>query len=176
MSYKRKDETIMDELTLKVKYLSPDIPKLQITTNGDWIDVYSAKSLFIKHHQHVLIPLGFALQLPEGYEAHLAPRSSLFKKTGLIVTNSVGVIDESYCGDDDEWKLAVYCLFPVERNKHFAFADGSKKTYTGSSVMTGDKIAQFRIMKKMPPVRFEEVEHLENPSRGGFGSTGGYSN
>ena len=164
----------MEELEIKIKYLSDQMPKLEISTIGDWIDVYSCKNLFIRYRQHALIPLGFALQLPKGYEAHLAPRSSLFKKTGLIVTNSVGVIDESYCGNNDEWKLAVYCLYPMERDRTFVFEDRRKEICSGSSVMAGDKIAQFRIMKKMPSVKFTEVESLDSPDRGGFGSTGGY--
>ena len=102
------------------------------------------------------------MQLPKGYEAHLAPRSSSFKKWGIIMTNSFGIIDESYCGDNDVWKFNAYCL-------------ESKSTYCGfpcTVIKRGDKIGQFRIVEKMPPVKFVEVEQLGNSDRGGFGSTG----
>jgi len=101
------------------------------------------------------------MQIPEGYEAHLAPRSSTFKKWGLIQTNSVGVIDQSYCGDNDWWRMPVLCLKP---NKNGFF-----KKYT--VVSKGDKVAQFRLVKKMPSISFLEVNTLGNADRGGFGST-----
>jgi len=127
--------------------------KLKKIEQGDWIDVYSAIDIRIERFGSAVIPLGFSLQLPEGHEAHLSPRSSTFSKWGIIQTNSVGVIDESYCGDDDEWKMPVFAVRDTE-------------------IRCGDKIGQFRIVKKMPEVGFLEVETLSGKSRGGFGSTG----
>ena len=100
-----------------------------------------------------LISLGIAMKLPKGYEAHIVPRSSTFKNFGIIQTNHQAVIDESYCGDEDVWR------YPALAMRH-------------TVIHKGDRICQFRIMQKMPPVRFEEVDKLENPSRGGIGSTG----
>ncbi len=105
-----------------------------------------------------MIPLGFALELPKGFEAHLAPRSSTFKTWGIIQTNSVGIIDDTYIGDNDEWHMPVFCL--------------QEKDEKGTLIKKGDKIAQFRIMEVMPNFDFVEVESFGNEDRGGFGSTG----
>ena len=102
------------------------------------------------------------MELPEGFRASLLPRSSTFKKWGIIVTNSVGMIDHSYCGDTDEWKLAVFCL------KARDFVNGRNCTI----IHKGDKIAQFEIVPIMPKVELQEVDHLGNEDRGGFGTTG----
>ena len=93
------------------------------------------------------------MKLPEGYEAHIVPRSSTFKNYGLLQTNSVGIIDGSYCSHDDVWKMPV-----------FATRD--------TVVHVNDRICQFRIVKNQPKISFEEVDWLEGPTRGGFGSTG----
>lgn len=145
----------MEKETLAVKYHDHGngIFKLKKIEHGDWIDVYSAVDVRIEKLGFALIPLGFSLKLPEGYEAHLAPRSSTFSKWGIIQTNSVGVIDESYCGDADEWKMPVLAVRDTE-------------------IHYGDKIGQFRIVKKMPEVEFLEVSELSGTARGGFGSTG----
>lgn len=100
-----------------------------------------------------LISLGIAVQLPKGYEAHVVPRSSTFKNFGLIQTNHMGVIDESYCGDHDEWKVPVMAV-------------------RDTCIHVNDRICQFRIMKHQPELKFEEVEHLDGCDRGGFGTTG----
>lgn len=149
---------LIKDLAIKIKYFNDSVPRLKKLPQGDWIDLAVSVDTVIPKHTHVLVPLGVAMELPKGYEAHLAPRSSLFKKHGLIVVNSVGVIDESYCGDEDEWKLSVYCLEP-------------KFNGSFSELKAGERIAQFRIIKKMPSVNFIEVDSLQNPSRGGFGST-----
>lgn len=151
-------------LEVKVKYFN-GATKLEKIDKGDWIDVYSNIDISLRKDEFALIPLGFAMQLPEGYEAHLAPRSSTFKKWGIIQTNSVGVIDESYCGDGDEWKMPVYCLEP----RH---VDKSTGEPIATIIRKGDKIGQFRLMKKMEEVKFTEVTSLDNEDRGGFGSTG----
>lgn len=152
----------IDPLEIKIKYLKPDTKRLEKIEIGDWIDVYADETVTIKQGESTMISLGFCMQLPKGYEAHLAPRSSTFKKWGIIMTNSFGVIDESYCGDNDIWKFSAYCL-------------QGKNDYLGEQctiINRGDKIGQFRIVKKMPPINFVEVEHLGNSDRGGFGSTG----
>lgn len=144
---------------VKVKYFSDDIPRLKVDPKGDLIDLYAAKDMILNAGDEALIPLGIAMELPAGFRANLLPRSSTFKKWGIIVTNSIGVIDHSYCGDNDEWKLAVYCLTPRHLGKSCTI------------INKGDKIAQFEMV---PVYKFEieEVDHLGNEDRGGFGSTG----
>lgn len=137
---------------IKVKYFT-DIDKIASITKGDWIDLRAAKDISLKKGEFTLIPLGIAIQLPEGYEAILAPRSSTCKKFGIIQTNSIGIIDESYCGNDDQWMMAVMAVRDTEIKKN-------------------DRICQFRILKHQPEITFKEVENLENKNRGGFGSTG----
>ena len=157
-------------LNLKIKYMHDDTKRLTIYPNGDWIDLYADEDKIIEYGQQAYVKLGFAMQLPEGYEAHVAPRSSSFKNWGFIIANSVGVIDESYCGDDDEWCASVLSL----SNKTLYTTDdnGKKIEVKGTHIHRGDKIAQFRIIEKMPPVQFVEVESLGNKNRGGLGSTG----
>ena len=149
-------------ITIKVKYFRDDLTRLKIDPKGDMIDLYAAEDVTINEMDEALIPLGVAMELPIGYRANLLPRSSTFKKWGIIVTNSMGVIDHTYCGDNDEWKLAVFCL------KGREFVNGKKCTI----IHKGDKIAQFEIVPVMPKVVLEEVDHLGNVDRGGFGSTG----
>ena len=149
-------------ITIKVKYFRDDLTRLKIDPKGDMIDLYAAEDIIINEMDEALIPLGVAMELPIGYRANLLPRSSTFKKWGIIVTNSMGVIDHTYCGDNDEWKLAVFCL------KGREFVNGKKCTI----IHKGDKIAQFEIVPVMPKVVLEEVDHLGNADRGGFGSTG----
>ena len=152
-------------IDIKIKYFE-GATKLEKIDKGDWIDVYAREEVILYKNDFALVPLGFAMQLPQGYEAHLAPRSSTFKKWGIIQTNSVGVIDESYCGDNDEWKMPVYCL----ETRHTI--DTMIGTVPCTIIKKGDKIGQFRIMKKMEEVKFTEVDSLGNEDRGGFGSTG----
>lgn len=119
---------------------------------------YASKDVFVELNKRAMVPLGFALELPHGYEGHLAPRSSTFKTWGIIQTNGVGVVDDTYIGDNDQWHMPVYCLEAKDQN--------------GTWIRKGDKIAQFRIMEVMPHIEFTEVESLGNTDRGGFGSTG----
>ena len=142
-------------LEIKIKYLSDDAKRLVKIDKGDWIDVYAGEDVFIPANTRKLIPLGFCAELPAGYEAYLLPRSSTFKNWGIIVANSMGIIDESYKGDNDQWYLSAYSLNP-----------------DGTSIKKDDKIAQFRITKKMPQIIFTEVDSLGNKDRSGFGSTG----
>lgn len=125
--------------------------------NGDWIDLKSMEDVFLGMGEFRLIPLGVAMKLPDGYEAHIAPRSSTFKNYGIIMTNSVGVVDNSYCGPNDMWK------FPA-----FKLGAGLK----GPLIKKGERICQFRIIKKQPKIVFEDSTLEDQKDRGGFGSTG----
>ena len=139
---------------IKIKYFTDKIDKLDyIEGKSDWIDLRASEEVTLKAGDFKLIPLGVAMELPKGYEAHVVPRSSTFKTWGLIQTNSMGVIDGSYCGDDDMWRMPVYAT-------------------RDTVVHVNDRVCQFRIMKNQPEINFEEVMHLENSNRGGFGSTG----
>ena len=140
-------------MEIKIKYHNPNIDKIKKFEVGDWIDLRAAETANINKGELKIISLGVSMQLPEGYEAHVAPRSSLCKNYGILQANSVGVIDESYCGDNDIW------MFPA-----IALKD--------TVVHENDRICQFRIVEKMPRVRFVEVESLGNEDRAGFGSIG----
>ena len=140
-------------MNIKIKYHTKFDKPIQAIENGDWIDLKSAVTYEYKKGDFFLIDLGVSMELPKGYEALLAPRSSTFKKYGLIVTNSIGIIDNLYHSDDDVWMLPVYAL-----------RDGR--------VEKNDRVAQFRIIENQPSIEFEVVEHLNNKPRGGFGSTG----
>lgn len=120
---------------------------------GDWIDLKSAEDVEISSGCSKLISLGVSMKLPEGYEAHVAARSSTFNKWGILLVNGIGIIDNSYSGNDDIWKFHA-----------LAFRD--------TKIHKGDRIAQFRIVKKQPEFTLVEVDRLEGPNRGGFGSTG----
>ena len=140
--------------TIKIKYFSEDIEKLRyIGGNSDWIDLRAAEDVTMKKWEFRLIRLGVAMELPKGYEAHVVPRSSTYKNFGLIQTNHMGVIDESYKGDADEWKWPALAMRDTE-------------------VHAGDRLCQFRIMKHQPQINFIEVQTLENEDRGGFGTSG----
>ena len=140
--------------TIKIKYLSDRIEKLQYIENkSDWIDLRASEEVELKAGEFKLIPLGIAMELPEGYEAHIVPRSSTFKNFGILQTNSMGVVDESYCGDNDQW------FFPA-----LAMRD--------TVIHTNDRICQFRIVEHQPKIDFLEVTSLGNQDRGGHGSTG----
>ncbi len=140
--------------TLKIRYISKEIEKLRyIDGVSDWIDLRCAEEVEMKQGEWRLIRLGIAVELPKGYEAHIVPRSSTFRNFGIIQTNHMGVVDQSYCGDEDEWKYPVLAM-------------------RDTVIHVNDRICQFRIMKNQPKLEFEEVEHLGGESRGGFGTTG----
>lgn len=138
---------------IKIKYFTQEISKITTIKYGDWIDLRSAEDIELKAGDSALIHLGVAMKLPAGYEAHIVPRSSTFKQWHIIQTNHMGVIDNSYCGELDEWRMPVYAL-------------------SDTTIHKNDRICQFRIVKKQPRVAFREVFHLNAKSRGGFGSTG----
>ena len=140
--------------TIRIRYFSDEITRLTyIDGKSDWIDLRAAEEVSLKKGEWALIPLGVAMELPKGYEAHIVPRSSTYKNFGIIQTNHMGVIDHSYCGNNDQW------YFPA-----LAVRD--------TMIRVNDRICQFRIMKNQPRIRFEEVSSLEGEDRGGFGSTG----
>ena len=148
-------------MKIKIKYFD-NAKELNMIEKGNWCDLYANKDMFIPEGERAMIPLGVAMKLPEGYEAHVVPRSSTFKTWGIIQTNHIGIIDNSYCGDNDQWFYPAYCLEPKN------FIDNQY----GSLIRKGDKIAQFRIIEVQPKLEFEKVELLGNKDRGGFGSTG----
>ena len=140
--------------TITIKYFTDKIEKLTyIDGKSDWIDLRAAEDVALKAGEFKLIPLGVAMKLPQGYEAHVVPRSSTFKNFGIIQTNHCGIIDESYCGDNDQWYFPAYALRDTE-------------------IHVNDRICQFRIVENQPRLTFTKVEHLDGPDRGGFGSTG----
>ena len=139
---------------IKIKYHTDEIEKLRyIDGKSDFIDLRAAEDVELKAGDFKLISLGVSMELPKGYEAHIVPRSSTFKTWGIIQTNSMGIVDESYRGDSDIWKMPVYATRDTVIHKN-------------------DRICQFRIMEHQPTICFEEVEHLEGEDRNGFGSTG----
>ena len=139
---------------IKIRYVSDKIERLKyIDGKSDWIDLRAAEDVDMKAGEFKLISLGVAMELPEGYEAHIVPRSSTNKNFGLIQANNQGVIDGSYCGNEDIWRFPAIAM----RDTHISF---------------NDRICQFRIMKNQPVIEFDEVEELTGSSRGGFGSTG----
>ena len=139
---------------IKIKYHTDEIEKLRyIDGKSDWIDLRSAEDVELKAGEFKLISLGVSMELPKGYEAHIVPRSSTFKTWGIIQTNSMGIVDESYRGNSDIWKMPVYATRDTIIHKN-------------------DRICQFRIMEHQPTIEFDEVVHLDGEERGGFGSTG----
>ena len=139
---------------IRIKYLSDKIEKLcYVDGKSDWIDLRCAETIEMKKGEFKLLPLGVAIALPKGYEAHIVPRSSTYKNFGIIQSNHMGVVDESYCGNGDQWYMPAYALRDTRIEK-------------------GDRICQFRIMRHQPMIDFEECESLDSPDRGGIGSTG----
>lgn len=137
---------------IRIKYLT-NVDPLEKFVQGDWIDLRCGRDIKMKKGEYRQIPLGIAMELPKGYEAIVAPRSSTFKKYGILLSNSIGVIDELYKGNNDEWGFGAYATCDTEIKKN-------------------ERIAQFRIIEHQPDIEFEEVDDLGNESRGGWGSTG----
>ena len=139
---------------IKIKYFTDKIEKLAyIDGKSDWIDLRASEEVTLKQGEFALVPLGVAMEVPKGYEAHIVPRSSTYKNFGVIQANHCGVVDGSYCGDNDMWRMPVIAMRDTQ-------------------IHVNDRICQFRIMKNQPEILFEEVEHLEGKDRGGFGTTG----
>jgi dUTP pyrophosphatase len=140
-------------MQIKIKYFTKDLQKIEYVSGSDWVDLRSSQTIELKAGEFKFIPLGVAMQLPSGFEANFTPRSSTFKNFGILQTNHFSVIDESYCGDNDQWYFPAYATRDTTINKN-------------------DRICQFRINKKQPELFFEEVEFLGNKDRSGIGSTG----
>ncbi len=139
---------------IRIQYLNDQVKRLEyIGGKSDWIDLRAAEEVEMKQGEYRLIPLGVAMQLPKGYEAHIVPRSSTYKNFGIIQANHMGVVDESYAGPNDWWYMSAYAL-------------------RDTVIHVNDRICQFRIMKHQPALIFEECERLTAPDRGGIGSTG----
>ena len=137
---------------IRIKYLR-DIKKIERFNVGDWIDLRAAEDVTMKAGEYRMIPLGVAMELPHGYEALVAPRSSTFSKYGVMLANSIGIIDEAYKGDNDEWNFLAYAICDTKIRKN-------------------ERICQFRIIPHQPLIHLEEVKTLGNADRGGIGSTG----
>jgi dUTP pyrophosphatase len=152
-SVRREPSEDTKKQTILVKYFNKNLFPIEKIEKGDWIDLRSAQNISYKAGDFIKLPLGVAMSLPFGYEAHIAPRGSMFKNFGVIQVNSPGVVDESYRGNDDQWFIPLYAL----RDGHITF---------------NDRICQFRIVKKMEEVNIVTVEELKAPNRGGHGSTG----
>lgn len=153
--YTKDDYTpdCMYQHKIKVKYFDDEIDKLEKIAVGDWIDLRSAETVELKAGEYHLIRLGVGMILPYGCEAHVLPRSSTPSRFGIMCANSMGVIDNSYSGDDDEWRFPAVAVRDTVIHKN-------------------DRICQFRIVSNQPGVIFEAVDHLNEVSRGGIGSTG----
>lgn len=137
---------------IEIKY-HEDILPIEVNPKGDWIDLRAADDVEMRAGEFRLISLGVSMKLPEGYEAHIVPRSSTFKNWSIIQANHMGVVDNSYCGDNDIWK------FPA-----IALGD--------TTIYKNDRICQFRIVEKQPKLKFMQVDRLGGEDRGGFGSSG----
>ena len=141
-------------MKIEIKYFVEGLePLAYVDGKSDWIDLRAAADVSLKKDEFKLIPLGIGMNLPEGYEAHVVPRSSTFKNFGIIQTNHCGIIDESYCGDNDQWFFPAYAMRDTEIKKN-------------------DRICQFRIMEHQPAFDLVTVEKLGEVDRGGHGSTG----
>lgn len=138
---------------IKIIYHNKNMGKIEELKIGDWYDLRAAETIEMQAGEFKLISLGVSMKLPEGYEAHMAPRSSTFKKWGILQSNSIGVIDSSFAGTNDIWRFPALAM----RN---------------TTIYEGDRICQFRIMKKQPKIEFIEVDELNKVDRQGFGSTG----
>lgn len=125
----------------------------KIEQHGDWYDLATAEEVTLRKGDFKIIRLGVSIELPQGYEAIVAPRSSTFKKYGILQANGIGIIDNGYCGDDDEWGFPAYACRDV-------------------TIPAATRICQFRIQKVQPHLELVEVDSLDNESRGGFGSSG----
>lgn len=141
-------------MQIQIRYFTDQIEPLRyVDGKSDWIDLRAAETVELKAGEFKLIPLGVGMKLPAGYEALVAPRSSTFKNYGVLQANSLGIVDESYCGDNDQWRWPAYAV-------------------RDTVIHVNDRICQFRIIEHQPKLEFCPVEHLDGPDRGGFGSTG----
>ena len=141
------------QVDIKIKYFAEGLEPIQTAAGSDWIDLRAAEEVHMEAGEYRLIPLGVGMELPDGWEAHVVPRSSTFQNYGLLQANAMGVVDGSYRGDHDQWRWPAYATREIVIPKNA-------------------RICQFRIIENQPRIEFRTVEHLEGPDRGGFGSTG----
>lgn len=139
--------------TIKIKYFNENLLMVGKSKNGDWIDLRSSETVSLSQGEYYLLPLGVAMELPKGYEAHIVPRSSTFKNFGIIQTNSKGIVDNSYCGNNDQWYMPIIAM-------------------RDTTINMNDRVCQFRIVKNQEDIKFEFVDELSKDDRGGIGSTG----
>lgn len=139
--------------TVLIKFAEGSAMMPRISTNGDWVDLYTSLEVTVKKGHYIEIPLGIAMKLPKGYEAIVAPRSSTFRRYGLLLANSIGIIDESYNGNTDYWVFPAYATEDV-------------------TIPCRTRICQFRIIKHQPKIKFTITKSLSKINRGGLGSTG----
>ncbi len=149
----QREETEEVRKSIRIKYHDPGMPRISKISIGDWIDLRAAETIVMKKGEFKMFPLGVSMELPKGYEAIIAPRSSTFRKYGIILVNSIGIIDESFNGDGDQWQYLALAMRDTVIPKY-------------------ERICQFRLMAHQPPVEFIEVLELGNKDRGGIGSTG----
>lgn len=153
------------KLKIKIKTFGDQVLP-EIISKGDWIDLRVAEEYVSDKEEYKLLKLGIAMQLPKGFEAVVAPRSSTFKNWGVLLCNSLGIIDNSYSGDNDEWRFPAYF---------------TRRAF----IHRGDRICQFRIQLSQKAtfwqkikwllssgIKIEKVEKLNTINRGGIGSTG----
>lgn len=143
-------------MKVRIKYFDKTLPPIGYIGGehmSNWIDLYTREEAVIKQGDMKIIPLNVAIEIPAGYEVMMIPRSSTFKNHGVIMANSVGLFDEAFCGDKDEYLFAAYAV-------------------RDTVIPKGTRISQIRFIKRQPDIEFDEVEHLSGESRGGFGSTG----
>lgn len=142
------------EAKLKIKYHVKELEKLRyIDGKSDWIDLRVAENVSMKQGEYRLISMGISVEIPKGYEMLIVPRSSAYKNFGILQTNAMGVVDESFCGDNDIIHMPILAMRDTE-------------------IHINDRIGQFRLMLHQPEVHFIEVDHLDNEDRGGLGTTG----
>jgi dUTP pyrophosphatase len=140
-------------MQIKIKYFNDKLLPLEKITKGNWIDLRASRSIVLRKGESLNIPLGIAMELPQGYEAHIVPRGSTFKNFKIVQTNHMGVVDTTYCGDTDEWSMPVLAV-------------------ENTVILMNERICQFRIMESMCEFEFITVKTLGNVDRSGFGSTG----
>lgn len=150
----------MTNFIVDVKYHDPNLTKIVSYDKGDWIDLRAAEEITLKQGEFAMISLGISMKIPSEYEVWLAPRSSTFKKFRIIQTNSIGIIDNTYSGNNDIWKMPVIAM-------------------RDTTIPFNERIAQFRFVPRMKysnrelffGISFNEVEDLGTEDRGGFGSS-----
>lgn len=152
-------------MDIKIKYHYDDLPRLEMTDKGDWVDLFTAEDILITNPvEFQIVNLGVSMELPEGYEANIVPRSSTYKNWNILQTNSFAVIDESYCGDNDVWRFPLLFILTNQ-----SLVDELNDQLI---IPKHTRLCQFRVNKKQPKLNFIEVEHLGNEDRNGFGSSG----